>query len=307
MGTPSAPDAPDYAKAYKEGVQTNLEYAPKFAAAEQQMRELYDPKRVQSQLDIQRTFGPQITDQALSELNRVDPTGTAIRKQMGDSISRDLSSGYSLGPELSREYEQSIRAGQAARGNALGNSAVSAEALFKGSKALDLYNRRLANAGTYLSMARPEQSLALSQVQPDRSMSYVNPSGGQAGANFALQNYQNQLAGASGSNPWAGALGGAASGAATGSAAGPYGAVIGGVIGGVGGYFSDKRLKHKIVELYRTKIGLPISKFVYKDDPEQQEQVGVMAGDVEKYAPEHVGETEAGWKVVSEMFKPVPI
>ena len=62
-------------------------------------------------------------------------------------------------------------------------------------------------------------------------------------------------------------------------------------------FFSDRRLKHDIKRIGETDEGLPIYKFKYKGDPEEQTHVGFMADEVEKIHPEAVGESH-GYKTV---------
>lgn len=306
MSSPSTPTAPNYAQQYAQGVQTNLQYLPQFLSAEQDARNTYDPQRVQEQLDLQTQYGPQAQAAALAQYKQVDPLGVSIRDQLGHAVSSDLSLGTSQSPEMLREEQQAVRAGQSARGNILGNDAISSESLFQGQKGLDLYNRRIANAGTFLSQPSPEQQIGLSQITPDRTAAYTNPQAGNQAASFALSNYQNQLAQFQNtSNPWAGALGGAAGGATAGASFGPYGAAIGGVAGGVLGYFSDKRLKTGIKEIYKNRLGIGIKEFAYKDDPKQK-YLGFLAQDVKKVAPDSVGEL-GGRLFVTTEFAPIPI
>lgn len=62
-------------------------------------------------------------------------------------------------------------------------------------------------------------------------------------------------------------------------------------------FFSDRRLKHDIKRIGETDEGLPIYKFKYKGDPEEQTHVGFMADEVEKIHPEAVGQSH-GYKTV---------
>ena len=64
-----------------------------------------------------------------------------------------------------------------------------------------------------------------------------------------------------------------------------------------GSAFSDRRLKHDIKEIGKTKDGMPIYKFKYKGDPAEQTHVGFMADEVEKKNPGAVGESQ-GFKTV---------
>ena len=64
------------------------------------------------------------------------------------------------------------------------------------------------------------------------------------------------------------------------------------------GFFSsDRRLKHDIRKIGKTDDGMPIYKFKYKGDPEEQTRIGFMADEVEKKKPEAVG-LAGGYKTV---------
>jgi hypothetical protein len=143
-----------------------------------------------------------------------------------------------------------------------------------------------------------QQLLAVQGVQPDRSMAYVNPGAGTAGANFGLSNYQNLLAGQQlqqNNNPWTQAAGGAATGAAAGSALGPWGAVVGGLVGGAAGYYSDTRLKEDVHEIAKTKSGIPLIRFRFIGSKIMR--IGVRAQDVQKIRPDAVKEDSGYLKV----------
>jgi hypothetical protein len=81
-----------------------------------------------------------------------------------------------------------------------------------------------------------------------------------------------------------------------------FGGGSGGILGGVGnflgglGSFSDRRLKDDIHEIGKLNDGTPVYSFKYKWNPHQT-HIGLMAQDVEKYAPEAVHEVE-GYKLV---------
>ena len=61
--------------------------------------------------------------------------------------------------------------------------------------------------------------------------------------------------------------------------------------------FSDRRLKHDIEKIGKSDDGLPIYKFKYKNDPNDQTHIGFMADEVEKKHPEAVG-LAGGYKTV---------
>ena len=62
-------------------------------------------------------------------------------------------------------------------------------------------------------------------------------------------------------------------------------------------FFSDRRLKEDIKRIGESDEGLPIYKFKYKGDPNEQTHVGFMADEVEKVHPEAVGHSH-GYKTV---------
>lgn len=63
------------------------------------------------------------------------------------------------------------------------------------------------------------------------------------------------------------------------------------------GFFSDRRLKTDIRRVGHTDDGLPIYKYKYKGDPNEQTHIGLMADEVEEKHPEAVG-LAAGYKTV---------
>jgi hypothetical protein len=78
--------------------------------------------------------------------------------------------------------------------------------------------------------------------------------------------------------------------------------VVGAVAGGAAS--SDERLKTNVQRLPVDAIpGVPMALFEYRSMPGKQ-HVGVIAQDLEKVAPEHVGQDERGFKTVSAPFAP---
>lgn len=62
-------------------------------------------------------------------------------------------------------------------------------------------------------------------------------------------------------------------------------------------FFSDRRLKEDVKRIGESDEGLPIYKYKYKGDPNEQTHIGFMADEVEKKHPEAVG-IAAGYKTV---------
>jgi hypothetical protein len=285
------PAPPDYAKSYQSGIDVFLANYMNLLEKEREAREQFDPERIRQQQALQGEFGPVQVQQQLDALKQFDPQSFAVRDELSKRVLGDLESGFDLPDEYEREIEQNIRGAQTARGNIYGNAPAAAESSVKGRAALELYQQRLNNAGSFLSGPTPaQQSLAIQAVQPDRSMAYVTPTAGSQGVNFGLQNYQNllaqrQLVGSQG-NPWASAAGGAASGAAAGSAFGPWGAVVGGVIGGASGYYSSQLVKRDIREVGTSLSGIRIVEFRYKRGRDLYR--GVIAEEIQQSNPDAV-------------------
>lgn len=296
---PQSSNAPDPAQSYKDGIITYLTYLPELLKSEQGARNQYDPQRVQSQQDLQDTFGSRQYQQQLDALNQLDPESRQIRGQLADRVSSDLASGYDLPADYKRELESNYRGAAAARGNDLSTASAGAESAYKGNAALELYYRRLGAGGTFLGTTGPvQQANMIQSVSPDRTSAYVNPSSGYAGQNFALANFQNQLAANQmQNNQWSSALGGAAQGAiAGGQYGGGWGAVLGGVAGGAAGYFSDRRLKRDIQEVGEMN-GFKLYDFRFISDPLKILCRGVMADEVQRVRPDAVSEDQGFLKV----------
>src|SRR6266487_959810 len=86
----------------------------------------------------------------------IDPRQIAAYKALGQSVTGQLGRGTQLDPAFTRQLQQDIRAGQAARGNVLGNAPISAEALYQGQRAQQLYQQRVGNVQNYLGLQAPE-------------------------------------------------------------------------------------------------------------------------------------------------------
>ena len=105
----------------------------------------------QAMLDIQKNYGPDYVKQRLADLQQSDPNGYAARKElfarilsdsesnpdrpMAQDLQNQVTSMLSKGSNLSagpggelEQVQQSVRGGQVARGNFLGNAATNQEA-----------------------------------------------------------------------------------------------------------------------------------------------------------------------------------
>src|SRR5205823_14976588 len=89
----SAPNAPDPAQTYKSGLQIYEQFLPQQLQQEQQYRELYDPQRVQNQLNLPSIFGETQQEQQRAALATLDPQAWATRQQLGLQIGQNLEAG----------------------------------------------------------------------------------------------------------------------------------------------------------------------------------------------------------------------
>lgn len=308
--SPPKVSAADYGKLYQTGVDVTLQNLPQLLAAEQQYRTSIDPQRVEDQQQLQQQFGPRQYQQQLDALHQLDPTGTALRTDLGHQVQGALDQGYNITDNQRTQIQQSVRGSEAARGNVLGNAPAFAETTAVTQAGERQRQQNIDNAGQFLSLATPEQQLlSVSSVQPDRSSGYVNPAAGTAGANFGLANYQNLLAQSQlsgGGGAWARA----ADGASKGSIGGPYGA-LGGFFDGLfnGPLYqtttSDERLKGDIRFMGLTPKGLPVYHFSYNDIPNKM-FIGTIAQHLREIMPEAVHESENGWLSVDYSMTDIP-
>jgi len=297
MGGAKAPAAPKASKDYEKFIKLGLKYLPQQLQAEFATRQQYDPKFIEEQQGLQQQYGPTQYAQQLEALHTLDPQGTAIRQQLGQRVSGDLASGYSLPQDLNTQLTSEIRGREAITGNELGAAPGAAEALYKGRAMQDLYQQHIANAGNFLQGPTPEQQLlAVQGVSPARNLSYVNPNAGMQGVQLGQANYQNMLAqyqaaqGSGGGAFWGQAIGGTLGGVLGGVYGGPAGAQLGvgtgsAVGSSVGGYFSDARKKNHIEYVGRSPKGHPIFEFNYDEVPGQRFR-GTVAQELLATCPE---------------------
>src|SRR2546421_705050 len=120
MPSQKPPSSPNAAKLYKQGIQTQLQYAPQLASEEAALRIGQDPQRIAEQQALQSIYGPTQYAQQTQALNQLDPGWTGLRRELGSSVARDLSLGGQLTPEMETQLESQIRGAEAARGNTIG-------------------------------------------------------------------------------------------------------------------------------------------------------------------------------------------
>lgn len=242
------PPPPNYADAYRQGLETELQYAPQFAQSEAEMRAKYDPIYAQEQFDLQQRYAPQQA-QLMQEIQRqIDPGGYNAHKALGEEVNKGLADGYSMDPRLLSQVQQQIRGAQVARGNYLGDAPISAEGTQTGAAAQQLHDTRLAQAGAFLGLPTGGQTAAQSgafegAAAPNTSFQFIDRNAGTKGDQFSLQNYGNLMSYykanqannsqfGSGIGSLIGAVGGGLFGGFGGASAG---AKLGGGIGGMFG------------------------------------------------------------------------
>jgi hypothetical protein len=177
MGLCSAPKIPDPNESYVAGVRADLDTLPArrqiealaqtggkgvvringrdipvdfTGLGEAQYQGQYADKMAEQLLALQRELGPEYVQQRLTELQRSDPEGFAMRQTLWDRIRGqveenqnaarpqaneleryvmgELDKGATLDPRMEHDLSQRVQGGQVARGNWLGNAAASQEA-----------------------------------------------------------------------------------------------------------------------------------------------------------------------------------
>lgn len=260
--------------------------------AEQQFRTQYDPQRIEAQQALQQKYGPEQYKEQLSALQQLDPQGTAIRQQVGESVSQNLGTQYDLPPALQQAVASQYLGRQVAGGNVLGNAAATGADIYAGNAANQYYQQNLANAQRFLQGPTPEQQLlAVQPVSPDRASAYVNPAAPAQAAQNSYQNYLSQYQAAGGSqgsvSPFLQIAQGLGQAAAT-----YYGGPVAGAAAGAASqytnqYFSDARLKHHVDYVGRSPSGIPIFEFTYNDSPNERWR-GTLAQELLSIRPDAV-------------------
>jgi len=229
-----APEPPDYAKANREAILTDIETLPERYAAraewEPKIRQLNMEAQADSAdyladalLGVQREYGEEFVEQRKRELELADPESaearralyeevmggladakedgqsTELSRELYDQVLGELSRGGELSDGVRDEVVRGVRGGQAARGNILGDSSVYEEVM------------ELGRAGEQRARQRKQDALAFltSGVTPD-DVSYRREQQalGNVGSFLAGQTPTaqfGQLAGAQqGAAPWMG-------------------------------------------------------------------------------------------------------
>lgn len=215
----------DYGLAYRQSVDGQIAAMPDVLAAEGefgpqfQQLELAAAGRgakgmAELMFEINDVYGPQYLDQAMEHLKRVDPEGVAAREKLHGMVMEDAEAGGKLSDAERREVQQSVRKGQAARGNILGDANAYEEAMETGSAAWRRRQSAMQNLSNFMNGPTPQQGIA--QLPQTPFMPTTGPGGmdrgaAAGGASSIYQGQQNlaQMQ-ASQPNPWMQGLGMAA-------------------------------------------------------------------------------------------------
>lgn len=177
------------------------------ALAEAQNRDRQD--RTAGELDIIRRYSGDVT-QALRDSAGTSGLINTLQQQAAD----DLNAGYELNPAQRREFEQSVRSAQSARGLGLGTSDALMEAVTLGNAGEQRRRQRqqfaqsvigtsqAAGADPFLALfGRPSQTVGAAQALSGQAYGINSNSGAglfnpesQYGADIFSQNNQNALA-----------------------------------------------------------------------------------------------------------------
>jgi len=177
---------------------SDVDIAREFAKFQREEADL----NARTQLDLNKKYASEYVDTAKNQLQKLDPSGYALREELGKSLATELAAGTGLTPEEERQVTQSVRGAQVARGNIYGGAPIAQEAIARYGAGVQRQQQRMANVQSYLGL-NPivAQAGGLSALQqgatpysptPIPTGVNVNPAAGQIGTNFALGVYGNQ-------------------------------------------------------------------------------------------------------------------
>lgn len=153
-------------------------------------------------IDLANKYSSDFTSIARKQLKELDPSGFALREQLGKSLEAELAAGQSMTPEEERLVSQSIRGAQVARGNVYGGAPIAQEAFARYGAGVNRQQQRMANVQSYLGLnpivaqagglsALQQGSVPFMQTPVPQGVN-INPNAGKQGTDFALGVYDNQ-------------------------------------------------------------------------------------------------------------------
>jgi hypothetical protein len=235
---------------------------------------------------------PGIGDQLASLKNditqSVNGQFASAGRDMSGANSKALASGLTSGlaPILTNQFNANRTAQQGAAGN-LYNAGNTTGGLLSGLQQQDLANRGAGvsaisagqdalNSGAYNTLAAEAQKLGI-PLQNLGLLSQIGiPIAGLGGTSSGTGTQTNQMSGAQQFGMIAGGLGSL------------FGGGGGTTAGNIFKFISDRRAKKDITQVGTLFDGTPVYRYRYIGQPAFQ--IGLMAQDVEKYAPEAVGQ-----------------
>lgn len=155
-----------------------------------------------NQLALNKKYASEYVGEAKRQLQELDPSGFALRQELGKTLSEELSAGQGLTAAEERQVTQSVRGAQVARGNIYGGAPIAQEAIARYGAGVQRQQQRMANVQSYLGL-NPivQQAGGLSALQQGATPFMqttipqgvnINPNVGQVGTQFALGVYGNQ-------------------------------------------------------------------------------------------------------------------
>jgi hypothetical protein len=177
---------------------SDVDVAKEFAKFQRQEADI----NAANQLALSKKYASEYAGEAKRQLRELDPTGYAVREQLGRTLTEELSAGQQLTPDEERRVTQTVRGAQVARGNIYGGAPIAQEAIARYGAGVARQQQRMANVQSYLGL-NPivAQAGGLSALQqgatpyiqtPIPQGVGINPAAGQIGTNFALGVYGNQ-------------------------------------------------------------------------------------------------------------------
>jgi hypothetical protein len=177
---------------------SDVEVAREFAKFQREEADI----NAANQLALNKKYAAEYVDAAKDQLQKLDPSGYALREELGRTLQSELAAGTGLTSEEERQVTQSVRGAQVARGNIYGGAPIAQEAIARYGAGVQRQQQRMANVQSYLGL-NPivQQAGGLSALQqgatpfmqtPIPQGVNVNPAAGQVGTQFALGVYGNQ-------------------------------------------------------------------------------------------------------------------
>lgn len=156
----SLPTSPNLPQAFTGGYYQQEAATPNAAGLNAYLSSKYGQQGLTSASDAYYNTLPMFAAGNQKALDTVNPEFTSLYRQLGKSVSGELSAGTSLTPQEQQQDEGYIRGAEADRGNVFGNAPAAAEGLYLGNAGQQLLQQRQGDAESYLGGASPESQYA---------------------------------------------------------------------------------------------------------------------------------------------------